>query len=155
MDGVIDGLVCLVLVRVIVEDVRHYRIRNLWVLVLLGLFAAGCLWSDDRDALVWHGLFGAVALVLMVAAYALGAVGAGDAKLMAAACLWLGPERAIPFAVGLTALALVYGAGASYGILPAKRVDGRLKIAFAPVIAGAWIAMIAIDTAVGGSAGVG
>jgi prepilin peptidase CpaA len=68
----------------------------------LGLLATGA-----------HVAAGLVALVVAVGLFALGLVGGGDAKLLAAAGLWLGPQAATPFlfwtavAGGLLALALL------------------------------------------------
>jgi prepilin peptidase CpaA len=128
------------------EDARRFRIRNGAILILVGLFGlAACLSGTGHDA-IWHGVFATLVLLLMFGAFALGLVGAGDAKLMAAACLWIGPENALLFAMGLLCLTGLYGVGAKLRVLPAQRDDHKIKIPFGPSIALAWIIVIILQT---------
>lgn len=52
----------------------------------------------------WHLLVGAIAFVVSVALFFLGVYGGGDAKLIPAVLLWLGPAGVAPFLVA-TAIA--------------------------------------------------
>lgn len=139
----IDGLVCVVLVFVAVEDIQRFRIRNGAVLLLVALYGGAALASGSLHDALWHGLFGLVALILMFAAFSLRLVGAGDAKLMAAACLWIGPENALVFALLLLGSTVLYGLGAGLRLLPARRDERGTKIPFGPSIVVAWIGVIA------------
>lgn len=135
--------VLLLLAWVIVEDLRRFRIRNGIVLLLVAGFVLACLERDRTDLLVPHALFALVGLLLLVAAFAAGMVGGGDAKLLAAALLWVGPENCLAYALLLLPCALAYAGGAALGLLPARRVGGRLQIPFGPSLAAAWIGVIA------------
>ncbi|MCJ2082583.1 prepilin peptidase [Methylobacterium sp. J-090] len=144
MGVLIDGLVCAVLVFVAVEDARRFRIRNGAVALLVALFGLAALVSGTVEDAAWHGVFGAAVLVLMFGAFSARLVGAGDAKLMTAACLWTGPENALTFALILFGLTVLYGIGAALRLLPARRDGAGTKIPFGPSIAVAWIATIAL-----------
>jgi len=144
---VIDGLACAILVRVAAEDMRGFRIRNVWVAALIGLFLAASGLGLRPDA-VWHALFAGVALAAMLAAFALRWVGAGDAKLIVAACLWVGPALSPVFAVALLATTLVYAAGAALAFLPSRRSGGRTAIPFGPSIAAAWILALIVSRSI-------
>lgn len=137
-------LTCLVLAWVVVEDMRRYVVRNASVLVLVLCFLADCIFGRHLASLVPHALLGTFGFGLMLGAFALRMVGGGDAKLLSAALLWVGPEGCFVFAVLLLACTLVYAAGARVGWLPARKAGGRTAIPFAPGIGAAWIAEIGL-----------
>ena len=140
----IDSLACVILALIVVEDIRRFRIRNVSVLALMALFAVSCILGDAGTTLIWHAMFAAIVLVGMFGAFHLRLLGAGDAKLLSAASLWIGPEGAMVFAIVLLSLTILYCLGAFLNVLPKRRSDGRLKIPFAPSIAIAWLATIAM-----------
>lgn len=121
------------------EDARSYRVRNGYVLALAGLYVALAAVEGTGARFLWHLLFAAAALALLFCAFAAGLIGAGDAKLLTVGCLWVGPEGALPFALGLFVLSALYGLGAALSWLPAKRDCGRARIPLSPSVAGAWI----------------
>ena len=139
----IDGLASVILVLIVVEDVRRFRIRNFWVLALVALFAMSCIVETAEASWLWHTMFAAIVLVAMLGAFHLRLLGAGDAKLLSAASLWIGPEGAMTFAVVLLSLTILYCLGAIVNVLPKRRSGNRLEIPFAPSIAVAWLATIA------------
>lgn len=143
----IDSLACVILALIVVEDMRRFRIRNVWVLALIALFALSWMLGGAGIRSVWHVMFAAAVLVAMFGAFHLRLVGAGDAKLLSAASLWIGPEGAMVFAVVLLLLTMLYCLGAIANVLPKRRPNGRLEIPFAPSIAVAWIATIALTYA--------
>jgi len=107
-------------------DVRTGRIPNALTLPLLAAALA-------RSALAggWPGLGGAAAAGFLVSLpfgvlYAMGAGGAGDAKLMAALGAWLG------LADGVVALVTVLASGVVVGLLTALR-RGRLRAVLARI----------------------
>jgi len=114
------------------KDLTTYTIPNWIPLLLLGAFAGlaatgGMSW----DVLGIHLLVGAGALAAGMAMFALGWIGGGDAKLMAAAALWLGWPVTQTFLLD-TALA---GGAFAFLLLLAR---GQLIRAFVPIHSG-WV----------------
>ncbi|MFV3402556.1 MULTISPECIES: prepilin peptidase [Pseudomonas] len=118
MDNSLAVLVLLpALLFVVGSDLLYRRIHNLLVLVLLALWCvqpvAGLLgvgpWRQLDTLAVFAAMGGCLlgaALVLLVGCglFFLGRVGAGDVKLMAVICLWVGPHDQLAFLI-VTALA--------------------------------------------------
>ncbi|MFN7130386.1 MAG: prepilin peptidase, partial [Brevundimonas sp.] len=73
------------------RDVTSYTIPN-WMsgLLILGFFAAALALGLAPQVIGLHAAIGAGALVAGMAMFALNWIGGGDAKLFAAAGLWLG-----------------------------------------------------------------
>jgi prepilin peptidase CpaA len=138
------AVVAPILVYVIVEDLRSYRIRNEAVLALLVLFVVFFTTIGDFAALKSHLLFGLGLFALFLGMYWFRMLGGGDVKLLAVACFWLGLENALLFAVLLAALSLAYAEGAKRDLLPYKMQKGRLKVPYGPTIAVAWIMTLLI-----------
>jgi prepilin peptidase CpaA len=89
-------------------DVRTRTIANWIPLVILGLGVARWLFPFDGGALVWALIAGFIALAMGFALFAMGWIGGGDAKLIAAAVVWIGQDAAAVFlvAMGLVGLGL-------------------------------------------------
>ena len=133
-----------------VADVRARRIPNALVLGILGA-GVGCAALAGAPAPYAAGVQPAVTGALLGLAawlplYALGALGAGDVKLFAAAAAWLGPRGVLPattyaaVAGGVLALAWV-AAGALRSRRGAPPRDRRLPYGLAVaagVLAVAW-----------------
>ncbi len=114
------------------KDVTSYTIPNWISLGLIAAFAPAALVSGAPLAAIGVCLAaGLVALLVGMGMFAAGWIGGGDAKLFAAAALWLGWPAALPFMV-VTGLA---GGALTLGILTLR--SGW----FEPVLAGgpAWI----------------
>jgi len=77
-------------------DLARFRIPNLVPAVLVALFPAAA-WLTGWSGFAWgdHLLGGALGLALGLLAFGLRAMGGGDAKLFAAAALWVGLERLV------------------------------------------------------------
>jgi prepilin peptidase CpaA len=97
------------------RDATSYTIPNWISIAAAALFAPAALLAGVPLPVVGLGLLvGAGALVLGMAMFALGWVGGGDAKLMAACGVWLGLASFLPFltvtavAGGALALGLLY-----------------------------------------------
>lgn len=101
----------------IVSDMVSMTIANRVSIILVVTFAlvaplTGMAWADYG----WHFAAGALVLSITFALFALGAMGGGDAKLLAATALWMGlsPQlmqyliQASLWGGGLTLLILVY-----------------------------------------------
>jgi prepilin peptidase CpaA len=71
-------------------DIASYRIPNLIVLLLVGLFAVVLTLLAPAGAWQGHLLAGGLGLLATIVIYSVGGMGAGDAKLIAAALLWCG-----------------------------------------------------------------
>lgn len=87
---------------VAMSDLLYRRVDNRLIVALLALWLLHLAWLcvPGRPAPVWPEIArsGAAAAVVLVAGYGLFAmrwVGAGDVKLMAVLCLWLGREVAM------------------------------------------------------------
>lgn len=94
-----------------VNDARRYKIPNWISLGLMLLFAVAAAASREPLEDFWpHLAAGAAALAVGYALYAFTGMGAGDAKLGAAAILWSGPGALYPlagaFAVAMALLAI-------------------------------------------------
>jgi prepilin peptidase CpaA len=102
---VIAGVLSMVLGWAAISDIRSRTIPNWTVLVIAGLFVPWALLNWGPWA-AFALVAGAIALAIGVVFYALGVVGAGDAKLFAAVALFAGLGHLL--ALGL-ATALVGG----------------------------------------------
>ena len=92
-----------VLIWASITDIKDRKIRNVTVLTALVLFAPWAVMSTGH-AVVSDIEAGVIALLAGVAIYAVGWMGAGDAKLFAAVSLFIGLQNLLGLAV-LTALA--------------------------------------------------
>lgn len=114
-------------------DLASFRIPNLLPLALLVLFPVAAAMSAAPVAWGWHLAAGAVVLAAGAGLFALGLLGGGDAKLMAAAALWLGSGNLLAFllttslAGGVLTLAILLLRGA-----PLRHVFAG--IGFAPTV---------------------
>jgi prepilin peptidase CpaA len=87
--------------------------NRICAVLVLGFFIAAASTGIGWSALGLHLAVGAAVLVVSVILFANGFMGGGDAKLLAAAALWLGPEQFLPYVFlvtllgGLLALALL------------------------------------------------
>jgi prepilin peptidase CpaA len=117
------------------SDLRHFKIRNEAILVLTGLFFVHVVISGRWIEMHWNISLAALAFVFMLYWYNQGMMGGGDLKLMTVALLWTGVHCVLPFVVILVTVALLHTLMAKLGWVQAERVNGRIKVAFAPSIA--------------------
>ncbi len=136
------AMTVVILVAVIVEDLRFFRIRNVFVVALLGCFALDAVIGRRAEPLVPHLLFGGGGFLVLLIMFARGWIGGGDAKLLTSALLWTGPSDAVAFSLLLMITTLGYIAGAHLAWLPAREVRGRRTIPFGPSISAAWILLV-------------
>jgi prepilin peptidase CpaA len=116
-------------------DLREFKIRNNFVLVLVGLFFLHAMLSGRWVVLHWNLIFAAVMFLLLLMAYSRRLLGGGDVKLLTTAFLWSGLHCAVPFLLIVTAASLVQLFAARLGWIGALRENGRLRLAYAPAIA--------------------
>ena len=123
------------LLYVAFTDLKHYTIRNELILILTGLFFLHAFFSGRFTALPWNLGFAALSFLIMLYPYSMKMMGGGDLKLMTVALLWTGPHCALPFLIILVIFASLHALAARLDWVQAQRVEGRLKVAFAPSIA--------------------
>ena len=118
------GLLPALLILAAISDVLSYTIPNTLVLALLGLFAilvaalAVTGFPGNWELIGFHLLAGAAALVVGMLLFALGWIGGGDAKLFAAAALWLGWNALFEYAI----LATLLGGALTLALLVLRRL---------------------------------
>lgn len=127
------GLVSLLPLLAIVaaaKDLTSYIIPNWISVALAGGFCLLALTAGlPVSTLVGHGAAAAVALICGMGLFALGWIGGGDAKLLAACCLWFGWPDSRAF---LLDTAMAGGAFAFILLL----LRGQLARPFTPVLSG-------------------
>ena len=96
------------------SDLLTMRIPNLIPgALIVAFFPAALAVGLPLDLAGLHGVVAIVALVVGMGLFALRILGGGDAKLMAAVCLWLGPSASLDFVLwtavggGLFSIALI------------------------------------------------
>jgi prepilin peptidase CpaA len=83
----------------VITDFRTLLIPNWISLALLAAFAPFAVLHLPLGAIGGHVLVMAIVLALSVFFFVVGWVGGGDAKLMSAIALWMGPGHVAPFVV--------------------------------------------------------
>ena len=124
---------CGLFVAAAVSDLRTRQVSNAIPLLLLGLFAVYAAAGAVRPATsLWqHLAIGAVLLAAGFALYTTGRFGGADAKLIAVAGLWAGPNDLAAFLFVLGGCALLLSL---YALLPhagARRLRSELPFALA------------------------
>jgi len=85
-----------------VSDILRFTIPNRWCLALALLYPAYAFNMQPPSDWLASLAIASGFLVLGFALFSFRTLGAGDAKLFAAAALWAGPDLAIPFAIYTT-----------------------------------------------------
>jgi len=86
------------------NDLKYMKIRNWTVLVMIGIFVVMGLLILPLDVFAWRWAGLVVALVAGFILSAISMMGAGDAKFMAAAALFIAPEHALRVIIMLALL---------------------------------------------------
>lgn len=124
-----------ILFYVAFNDLREFRIPNELVLVLAGLFVLHALLAGRWMEMHWNiGLAALTFALMLLFAYGQGLMGGGDLKLLTVALLWTGISCVLPFLVFLVIAASLHTVAAKLEWVRAQRVNGRLRVAFAPSI---------------------
>jgi len=128
-----------VLVYVALTDLKHFKIRNEFVLVLTALFFLHAFLSGRWVTVQWNFGFALLLFVIMLYFYLKKMMGGGDLKLLTVALLWVGPFCALPFALFLLLFVCIHIAAVKLKLIEARVVNGKNWIAFAPSVAVALI----------------
>ena len=92
------------------HDVTSFKIPNRYVAVLLAAWLPAALLAGlGTQAIALSAAFGGAFLLAGFGLFAFGLLGAGDAKLVAATALWVGPSGLPTFLVATTLLGAVLG----------------------------------------------
>jgi prepilin peptidase CpaA len=140
----IEIAAALVLAYAGITDFRIFKIRNYVVLLLLILYVPFALVARSWFDVVLNVIFALIVFAGLLWFFARGAIGGGDVKLMAVACLWVGVRCVLPFAIFLLLLIIVHIAAVRLGWAKTKNIGGRGAISYAPSIAGALIGVMLI-----------
>lgn len=111
------------------KDVRTLTIPNWMNISIAALFLPAALVGGLGLSLTgWHLLAGLIAFVVSFGLFAVGAYGGGDAKMIPAVILWMGPEGILPFLFGM---ALAGGLLSIVLVLARKAVPADIAPGFA------------------------
>jgi prepilin peptidase CpaA len=125
-------------------DLKHYKIGNELILLLIGLFVLYAFLSHRWTSAAWNVGLAAGVFLFLIYFYSRRWIGGGDIKILPVAFLWTGIERAFLFVLLLLMLVSLHTAAASFGWMESRRYDddSRQRIPFAPSIAVALIVTI-------------
>jgi prepilin peptidase CpaA len=132
---------------VALTDLKEYKIRNEFVVLLVGLYLLHAFCSGAWVSMEWNFAFALLMLLGGAYAYSLRQIGGGDLKLLAVAFLWTGPWYAAPFVFLLLIFIGAYYVAARFGFAAAKQITAGLRIPLAPPLAGALIGALALGLA--------
>jgi prepilin peptidase CpaA len=129
------GVFPVLVIAAALRDATSYTIPNWISLALAAAFPVAALTLGlPWPAIGLHAGIGAAALVVGMAMFALNWIGGGDAKLFAAAALWLGLEPSVTY-LAVTGLA---GGALAVGLLGLRSPQARAFMPAGP----AWFARL-------------
>jgi prepilin peptidase CpaA len=122
-------------------DLKHYKIRNELIFVLIGLFFLHSFLSGRWSGIPWNLGLSLLIFLATLYFYSQNLVGGGDVKLLTVAFLWAGIDCALPFAILLLIFVTIHTVAAKFGWADAQHADEdhRARIPFAPSVAAALI----------------
>src|SRR6266702_8693611 len=112
-----------VLVYAAYNDLRHYKIRNELIGVLVVLYCAHALLSGRWVTAHWNLAFAFLMFVVMCFFYSYRLMGGGDLKLLTVAFLWIGVGCALPFALLLLGFSAIHVVATKLGWANVRQVD--------------------------------
>ena len=130
-----------VLFYVALMDLKHYKIRNEFILVLTALFFVHAFLSGRWVTIQWNFGFALLLFVIMLYFYVKKMMGGGDLKLLTVALLWVGPFCALPFALFVLLFVCVHLVAVKLKLVETQVLNGKKWIAFAPAVAAALISV--------------
>ena len=115
---VVPAIFVLLMALAMVSDIRSMTIPNRLNIALVTVFALSALWAGmPGTAAAFHFLFALAILAATAALFALGWMGGGDSKLIAATALWFGPSSLF---LDYLLLAALLGGGVTLLVLLAR-----------------------------------
>jgi prepilin peptidase CpaA len=114
-----SGLFLALCLYAALHDVNRLTIPNWLNLTLAGLFIPAALLSGlPAEVLGGHLLAGCLAFIIAVGLFAARVFGGGDAKMIPAVVLWMGPGASLPFVYWMA----IAGALCAAALLVSKRM---------------------------------
>jgi prepilin peptidase CpaA len=120
-------------------DLKHFKIGNELILVLIGLFIVHALLSGRWVSAHWNLAFAAFMFAIMLYFYSQNLMGGGDVKILTVAFLWIGLDCALVFAVLMAIFAMAHVIAAKFGWAKVQQAGEQKRIPLAPSVAGALI----------------
>jgi len=130
-----------VLFYVALTDLKYFKIRNEFVLVLTALFLLHAFLSGRWVIVQWNFGFALLLSLIMFYFYLKNMMGGGDLKLLTVALLWVGPFCALPFALFVLLFVCVHLVAVKLKLVETQVLNGKKWIAFAPAVAAALISV--------------
>jgi Flp pilus assembly protein protease CpaA len=125
-------------------DFRTFKIRNDVVLLLFALYVLLAFVDRSRFEILIDVALAAIMFGVLLWFYAYRVVGGGDVKLMTVVCLWIGSHGALPFSILLLLFIGLHLSATMMGWAKTKPMACRYAIPYAPSVAAALIAVIAL-----------
>jgi Flp pilus assembly protein protease CpaA len=144
LSHVVIVITATILFYVAFNDLREYKIRNELVITIACLFGIYAFLSGEWVYAHWNIALALLMFVVLLIFYARNWMGGGDVKILTVGFLWVGQRYALPFAVLLLIFAFIHVYAAKFGLVSARYIDGKLRLAFAPSVAGALIGVFAL-----------
>jgi prepilin peptidase CpaA len=126
---------------VALTDLKHFKIRNEFIIVLTALFFLHTILSGRWTTLHWNLGFAALLFLIMLYFYSKKMMGGGDLKLLTVALLWVGPFCALPFALFLLLFVCIHIVAVKLKLVRALAISEKKWLPFAPAIAAALISV--------------
>jgi prepilin peptidase CpaA len=139
------GVTALMLAWFAVRDIKLFKVRNEFVVLLAVLYFVYAIASGEWAALRLHVAFAILTLGGMLYLYMHEQIGGGDMKLISVASLWTGPLWAIPFAVLVTVFIALHYLAANMKWITAEKIGSTFRIPLSPSVAVALIALLVVS----------
>ena len=130
---VILGFFIAGLIFAAVNDLLTMTIPNWLSLAYVGVFPLVALYMGVSLADIgWHFATALIALVICFGLFSVGVFGGGDAKLIPAVLIWIGPSGVMPYMFGIAMIGGLLGLVVllSRRFVPAQYVPGVLQRSF-------------------------
>jgi prepilin peptidase CpaA len=105
-------LYCILNVAIAIYDFSFFRIPNVLLLFLVGLYTIYAIFYVQPDRIVTSLFIFAIVLIMSFALFALKAIGGGDAKYLSVISLWVGMNEVLYLLIWVSliggGLALIY-----------------------------------------------
>src|SRR5215831_12878660 len=103
-------------------DLKHYRISNELILLLIGLFVLHAFFSHRWINAAWSLGLAAGVFLFLIYFYSRQWIGGGDVKILPVAFLWAGIECAFPFVLLLLLFVSLHTVAARLGWVESRQV---------------------------------
>jgi Flp pilus assembly protein protease CpaA len=144
LSNIVLVITATILFYIAINDLREYKIRNELVITLACLYGIYAFLSGEWVTAHWNVGLALLMFVVLLFSYARNWMGGGDVKILTVGFLWAGQHYAMPFSLLLLGFAFIHVYAAKFGLVAAKIIDGKLRLAFAPSVAAALIGVFAL-----------